>query len=79
MRALTVVLADGDVLDCVADDVRAHADGYFEIVLSGPHRSRAGAALPDAARPQISAGYFAAPVMDLIDLFIGRGRHTRRR
>jgi D-lactate dehydrogenase (cytochrome) len=49
----------------------AHADGYFEIVLSARTvrvpvpRYR----MPDV--PKSSAGYFAAPGMDLLDLFIG--------
>jgi D-lactate dehydrogenase (cytochrome) len=71
VRALTVVLADGDVLDIERGQVRAHPDGFFEIVLSDRTvrvdvpRYR----MPDV--PKISAGYFAAPGMDLIDLFIG--------
>jgi D-lactate dehydrogenase (cytochrome) len=71
VRALTVVLANGDVLDIERGQTRAHADGFFEIVLSGrvarvPVPSYR---MPDVAK--ISAGYFAAPAMDLIDLFIG--------
>ena len=71
VRALTVVLADGDVLDVERGRTRAHPGGFFEIVLSDrtarvpvPHYR-----MPDV--PKISAGYFAAPGMDLIDLFIG--------
>jgi D-lactate dehydrogenase (cytochrome) len=51
--------------------VRAHPDGYFDIELAGrsirvpvPHYL-----MPALAK--LSAGYFAAPGMDLIDLFIG--------
>ena len=71
VRALTVVLANGDVLDVERGQTRAHPDGFFEIVLSDRTvrvpvpRYR----MPDV--PKISAGYFAAPRMDLIDLFIG--------
>jgi len=71
VRALTVVLANGDVLDVERGQTRAHPDGFFEIVLSDRTvrvpvpRYR----MPDV--PKISAGYFAAPGMDLIDLFIG--------
>ena len=71
VRALTVVLANGDVLDIERGQTRAHADGFFEIVLSDRTvrvpvpRYR----MPNV--PKISAGYFAAPGMDLIDLFIG--------
>ena len=71
VRALTVVLANGDVLDLERGRTTAHADGYFEIELSDRvarvpvPRYR----MPDV--PKISAGYFAAPGMDLVDLFIG--------
>ena len=70
-RALTVVLANGDVLDIERGRTRAHEDGFFEIVLSDRTvrvpvpRYR----MPDV--PKVSAGYFAAAGMDLIDLFIG--------
>ena len=69
--ALTVVLANGDVLDIERGEVQAHAEGFFEFVLSDrtvrvpvPHYR-----MPHV--PKTSAGYFAAPGMDLIDLFIG--------
>jgi D-lactate dehydrogenase (cytochrome) len=71
VRALTVVLANGDVLDIERGRTMAHPDGFFEIVLSDRTvrvpvpRYR----MPNV--PKISAGYFAAPGMDLIDLFIG--------
>src|SRR4051812_1769899 len=71
VRALTVVLANGDVLDVVRGRTRAHADGFFEIVLSD-RTARVPVpryTMPDVAKT--SAGYFAAPGMDLIDLFIG--------
>src|SRR4029079_9125720 len=67
----TVVLASGDVLEIRRGAVRAHADGYFDVVSSAGHirvpvpRYR----MPDV--PKLSAGYFAQPGMDLIDLFIG--------
>ena len=71
VRALTVVLASGEVLDIVRGDVRAHADGYFEIeTSSGVVRVPMPTYLmPDV--PKLSAGYHSAPGMDLIDLFIG--------
>jgi D-lactate dehydrogenase (cytochrome) len=70
VRALTVVLPSGDVLDVERGSTIA-ADGVFELALADrsvtirvpPYR------MPDV--PKISAGYFAAPHMDLIDLFIG--------
>lgn len=67
---LTVVLACGHVLDLARGQVRSGPDG-FEIVC--PHGSRN--VLPGRYRmpavPKCSAGYFAAPEMDPIDLFIG--------
>ena len=71
VRGLTVVLANGDILDIERGRTRAHPDGFFEIVLSdrtvrlAVPRYR----MPDV--PKVSAGYFAAPEMDLIDLFVG--------
>lgn len=68
---LTVVLANGEVLDLRRGECVAHPDGYFDIefargVVKLPvPRYR----MPDV--PKLSAGYFAAPGMDLIDLFIG--------
>ena len=71
VRELTVVLACGEVIDLERGRVHAHPDGFFEIETSGgvikvpvpTYR------MPDV--PKRSAGYFAAPGMDLIDLFIG--------
>src|ERR1700674_2983936 len=71
VRALTVVLPCGAVLDVERGTTRAHADGYFELrvadrtVRIDVPRYR----MPPV--PKLSAGYFAAPEMDLIDLFIG--------
>ncbi len=69
---LTVVLASGEVLDLRRGEVRASAEGFFEI------ETTAGALLrlqvPGYAMPRVakcSAGYYAEPGMDLIDLFIG--------
>jgi D-lactate dehydrogenase (cytochrome) len=69
---LTVVLANGDVLDLVRGETCAHTDGYFEIVLTSGEIRRVpvpGYRMPEV--PKCSAGYFAAPKMDLVDLFIG--------
>jgi D-lactate dehydrogenase (cytochrome) len=69
--ALTVVLPTGDVLDLVRGAVRADASGSFEIVLA---RGSIRVPVPQYEMPplpKLSAGYFAAPGMDLIDLFIG--------
>ena len=71
VRALTLVLANGDVLDVERGQVVAGADGAFEIALSD---RTARVTVPRYEMPRVaklSAGYFAAPGMDLIDLFIG--------
>jgi D-lactate dehydrogenase (cytochrome) len=71
VRALTIVLANGDVLDVERGQTTAHPHGYFEIVLSD---RLARVPVPRYRMPQVpkvSAGYFAAPGMDLIDLFVG--------
>jgi D-lactate dehydrogenase (cytochrome) len=69
VRALTIVLPNGDVLD--VERGRTRASGAFEIAASD--RTIVvpvpGYRMPDV--PKCSAGYFAAPEMDLIDLFIG--------
>jgi D-lactate dehydrogenase (cytochrome) len=71
VKALTVVLPSGDVLDVERGRTTADRDGQLEIVLADRAvridvpRYR----MPDV--PKLSAGYFAAPGMDLIDLFIG--------
>lgn len=71
VESLTVVLASGDVLDINRGETRAHADGYFELALA---RGTVRLPLPTYRMPtvdKLSAGYFAEPGMDLIDLFIG--------
>jgi D-lactate dehydrogenase (cytochrome) len=70
VRALTVVLPNGDVLEVERGTTFADA-GVFEIELSD---RRVTIPVPRYRMPQVpkvSAGYFAAPDMDLIDLFIG--------
>lgn len=72
VQALTVVLACGEVLDLVRGDVAAHPDGFFEIDTAS--RGTVMVPVPTYRMPAVakcSAGYFAAPGMDLIDLFIG--------
>ena len=71
VEALTIVLPDGDVLDVERNGTRAGADGRFVLELADrlvtldvpPYR------MPRV--PKLSAGYYAEPSMDLIDLFIG--------
>ncbi|MGE3706223.1 MAG: FAD-binding oxidoreductase [Vicinamibacterales bacterium] len=70
VEGLTVVLADGGVLDVRRGEVVA-GDSGFEVHLESriarvPVPSYR---LPDV--PKVSAGYFAAPGMDLVDLFVG--------
>ncbi len=72
IRGLTVVLANGDVLDLERGQCRASAEGTFEIVLTSGEIRRVP--IPTYVMPRVpkrSAGYHAEPGMDLIDLFIG--------
>jgi D-lactate dehydrogenase (cytochrome) len=68
---LTVMLPCGHVLDIERGPVRADPDRGFAIRCpDGERRFLPGSyVMPDV--PKCSAGYFAAPGMDLIDLFIG--------
>lgn len=71
VKALTVVLPSGDVLDIERGATRAHTEGYFELALS---EETVRVPVPTYHMPEVmklSAGYFAEPNMDLIDLFIG--------
>ncbi len=70
--ALTVVLANGDVLDVERGQCRAHPDGYFDLELASGGIRRIPVPsyrMPDVAKR--SAGYHAEPGMDLVDLFVG--------
>lgn len=71
VAGLTIVLASGDVLDVERGTTHAGPGGGFEIVLGDRtiHVPVPAYRMPRVAK--ISAGYFAAPEMDLIDLFIG--------
>ena len=70
IEGLTVVLACGHVLDLARGEAVSDGDGFQ---VSCPHGSRR--VTPGTYRlpgvPKCSAGYYAAPGMDLIDLFIG--------
>ena len=69
---LTVVLATGDILDINRGETMASADGLFEIAV--PSRGTVTVPVPTYTMPavaKLSAGFFARPGMDLIDLFIG--------
>jgi D-lactate dehydrogenase (cytochrome) len=65
------VLPSGDVVDIERGGTHADRDGYFEIAIeSGALRIP----IPRYRMPNVakcSAGYYAEPEMDLIDLFIG--------
>jgi D-lactate dehydrogenase (cytochrome) len=72
VAALTVVLANGDLLDLRRGEVIASPDGQFEIVVSSGQVVTVP--VPTYRMPavaKLSAGYYASPAMDLIDLFIG--------
>jgi D-lactate dehydrogenase (cytochrome) len=72
VAAITVVLANGDVLDVRRGETRASVDGCFEIELTTGHITRVPApayTMPTVAK--LSAGYFSKPAMDLVDLFVG--------
>ena len=68
--ALTVVLANGEVLDIDRGACVAQGHEFVIHCDAGPLR----VPVPRYAMPEVvkrSAGYFAAPGMDLVDLFIG--------
>jgi D-lactate dehydrogenase (cytochrome) len=70
--AITVVLASGAMLDFRRGQVTASPEGTIEIRMPGARQIEV--AIPRysmPAVPKLSAGYHAAPEMDLIDLFIG--------
>jgi D-lactate dehydrogenase (cytochrome) len=70
VEALTVVLADGTVLDVRRGERHAHGR-RLEVDTA---RGRVQTPVPTYQMPQVakrSAGYHAEPAMDLIDLFIG--------
>ncbi len=72
VRALTVVLAGGDVLDVRRGEVRAHPEGWFDIVRCDGRTVRVPVpTYRDPDVPKCSAGYHAADGMDLVDLFVG--------
>ena len=70
VQAISVVLASGDVLDIERGVTRA-VDGYFHLVLADRVARVRVPTYRMPSVPKLSAGYFAAPDMDLIDLFIG--------
>ena len=72
ISGLTVVLADGSVLDLSRDEVRASSEGVIEIDTSGRGLIRIDIPTYQVPRlPKVSAGYFTQPKLDLVDLFVG--------
>lgn len=71
VEGLTVVLACGHVLDLRRGEVHAAPDRTFTLTCPcGTRTIRHGSYVMPSV-PKCSAGYFAAPDMDLIDLFVG--------
>jgi D-lactate dehydrogenase (cytochrome) len=71
VSALTVVLANGEILDIERGQTLAD-DGAFEVILAAG--ARVHISVPSYRMPavrKLSAGYFARPGMDLVDLFVG--------
>lgn len=66
---LTCVMTCGCVLDLRRGETRA--DPHFEISCAHGTRTVVPGSYRMPGVPKVSAGYFAAPGMDLIDLFIG--------
>lgn len=72
VEAITVVLADGATLTLDRGETTASPDGLFELIYPAGTVVQVPVPayrMPDV--PKLSAGYFARPGMDLIDLFIG--------
>jgi D-lactate dehydrogenase (cytochrome) len=81
VEGLTVVLADGSTLFLKRGDFVASPSGWFQFA-SGPvpdlpadsHAGQRRVPVPAIQMPDVakcSAGYFSAPGMDLVDLFVG--------
>jgi D-lactate dehydrogenase (cytochrome) len=72
VAAITVVLANGDLLELERGEAVASDDHAFEIEMSRGETIRVP--LPNYEMPHVaklSAGYFARRGMDLVDLFVG--------
>ncbi|HKO44692.1 MAG TPA: FAD-binding oxidoreductase [Pyrinomonadaceae bacterium] len=72
IRRLKIVLATGDILDVRRGDVKADASGHISIPL--PNGGVVEGQLPTYQMPRTrkhACGYYVAPEMDVIDLFIG--------
>ncbi|MDR1990424.1 MAG: FAD-binding oxidoreductase [Acidobacteriaceae bacterium] len=71
VNGLTVMLANGDVLDITRGEHHAHAGACVVQLTNGTTITVPIPNYQMPSVPKLSAGYFAAPDMDLIDLFIG--------
>ena len=72
IRRLKTVLATGDILDLRRGDIKADASGHISIPL--PNGGLVEGQLPSYQMPRTrkhACGYYVAPGMDVIDLFIG--------
>ncbi len=72
VERLRIALATGDLVDLRRGELRAAADGRIEIPLQSGRTIEAR--LPSYRMPQVrkhASGYYVAPDMDLLDLFIG--------
>jgi D-lactate dehydrogenase (cytochrome) len=72
IRRLKIALATGDVIDLRRGDVRADENGMLRLPLAGGRSIEAR--LPSYRMPQTrkhASGYYVAPRMDAVDLFIG--------
>lgn len=72
IERLRIVLASGEVINLRRGDLRAERGGRFKLPL--PSGSFVEAQLPNYRMPRTrkhASGYFVAPQMDLLDLFIG--------
>jgi D-lactate dehydrogenase (cytochrome) len=72
VERLTIALATGEVLDLRRGELHADANGRFRIPLQSGRTIEAQ--LPSYQMPQTrkhASGYYVAPGMDVLDLFIG--------
>lgn len=72
IERLRIALAKGDLLDLRRGELHADANGRIEIPLFSGDKIEAQ--LPSYRMPQVrknASGYFVAPGMDVLDLFIG--------
>lgn len=72
VERLKIALATGEVIDLRRGELHADADGRIKIPL--PSGATIAAQLPTYGMPEVrkhASGYYVAPEMDVLDLFIG--------